>query len=108
MSQGGAFGDEYQSATNYPIVRITDSNQIVYYCRTHDHTYMGVQTGNLAVATFFDCPAVPTGTVGNLEVVANGIPSNPMLVQVVEGYNNLHAVQRPLRSRLRLIFRSHH
>ena len=88
MSQGAAFGDEYQSASNYPLVRITDYSgfqPMVYYCRTHDHTSMGVQTGNLMVSTFFDCPGVPTGTVGNLEVVANGIPSNPMLVQVVQG-----------------------
>ena len=87
MSQGAAFGDEYQSATNYPLVRITDYSgfqPMVYYCRTHDHTSMGVQTGNLIVSTFFDCPDVPTGTVGNLEVVANGIPSNPMLVEVVQ------------------------
>jgi hypothetical protein len=86
MSQGAAFGDEYQSATNYPLIRITDYSgfqPMVYYCRTHDHTSMGVQTGNLMVSTFFDCPDVPTGTVGDLEVVANGIPSNPMLVMVV-------------------------
>ena len=87
MSQGAAFGDEYQSATNYPLIRITDYSgfqPMVYYCRTHDHTSMGVQTGNLKVSTFFDCPDVPTGTVGDLEVVANGIPSNPMLVVVVQ------------------------
>ena len=90
MSQGAAFGDEYQSATNYPLIRITDYSgfqPMVYYCRTHDHTSMGVQTGSLLVSTFFDCPNVPTGTVGNLEVVANGIPSNPMLVEVVQYYN---------------------
>ena len=91
MSQAAAFGDEFQSATNYPLVRITDWNvnfggqPKVYYCRTHDHTSMGVQTVNLTVSTFFDCPDVPTGTVGNLEVVANGIPSNSMLVSVVQG-----------------------
>ena len=92
MSQAAAFGDEFQSATNYPLVRITDWNvningqAKVYYCRTHDHTSMGVQTGNLTVSTFFDCPDIPTGTTGNLEVVANGIPSNSMLVTVVQGY----------------------
>ena len=83
MSQGSAFGDEFQSATNYPLVRITSTVCIlgvgcpdtVYYCRTHDHTSMGVQTGNQTVSTFFDCPGVPTGTMGVLEVVANGIPS---------------------------------
>jgi len=85
MSQGAGFGDEFEDATNYPLVRITDSNKNVYYCRTHNHTSMGVQTGNLLVSTFFDCPNVPTGTVGNLEVVANGIGSNLMPVTVLQG-----------------------
>jgi Kelch motif len=86
MSQGSAFGDEFQDATNYPLVRITESGTgKVYYCRTHDHTSMGVQTGTLLVSTFFDCKDVPTGTVGNLQVVANGIPSNVMPVTVVQG-----------------------
>ena len=87
MSQGAAWGDEYQDATNYPLVRITDwsgTQPVVYYCRTGDHSYMGVQSGNLTVSTLFDCPDVPTGTVGDLEVVANGIPSNKMLVSVVQ------------------------
>jgi hypothetical protein len=85
MSQGAAFGDEFQDATNYPLVRITDSNNEVYYCQTYDFSSMGVQTGNLTVATLYSCPNVPTGTTGNLEVVANGIPSNPMAVTVVKG-----------------------
>lgn len=83
MSQGAAFGDEFQDATNYPLVRITDSNNEIYYCQTYDFSSMGVQTGDLAVATLYSCPNVPTGTTGNLEVVANGIPSNSMLVTVV-------------------------
>ena len=91
MSQASAFGDEYQSATNYPLVRITEPPAcigqycfppLVHYCRTHDHSYMGVASGDLPVLTKFDCPDVPSGTKGVLEVVANGIPSNPMQVVV--------------------------
>ena len=81
MSQGAMFGDDSQMATNYPIIRISDANH-VYYCRTHNHTSMGVQTGNLTVATFYDCPNVPANFSGILEVVANGIPSNPLNVSV--------------------------
>jgi hypothetical protein len=87
MSQASAFGDEFQSATNYPLVRLTGPQLLcpwpgpctpphVYYCRTHDHTYMGVATGNLPVSTKFDCPEVPNGRY-NLEVVANGISGSP-------------------------------
>jgi len=89
MSQGAAYGDDYQSATNYPLVRLRDGASIVglkdtvYYCRTHDHSTMGVATGDLPVSTSFDCPNVPTGFTGILEVVANGIPSPVKLVSVV-------------------------
>ena len=85
LSQGAAFGDDYQSATNYPLVRIVEEivpfclfgqscpMPQVYYCRTHDHSNMGVATGNLLVSTKFECPNVPIGFTGYLEVVANGI-----------------------------------
>src|ERR1022692_5257702 len=86
LSQGAAYGDNYQSATNYPLVRIVEEIvpfcifgqncpvPLVYYCRTHDHSNMGAATGNLLVSTSFDCPNVPIGFKGYLEVVANGIP----------------------------------
>lgn len=86
MSQGAAFGDEYQSATNYPLVRLTEPQGVcthdcsppkVYYCRTHDHSYMGVATGDLPVSTKFDCPGVPNGQNYRMEVVANGIAGSP-------------------------------
>jgi hypothetical protein len=86
MSQGAAFGDEYQSATNYPLVRLTEPQRVcthdcsppkVYYCRTHDHSYMGVATGDLPVYTKFDCPGVPNGQYYRMEVVANGIAGSP-------------------------------
>lgn len=83
MSQAAAFGDEYQSATNYPLVRLTFNNGLVFYCRTHDHSSMGVATGDLSVSTNFDCPPLPGGASGVLQVVANGIPSNPQGIFVV-------------------------
>ena len=46
LSQAAAFGDEYQTATNYPLVRITNnSTGHVFYAKTHDHSTMGVATG---------------------------------------------------------------
>src|SRR6202042_2156388 len=43
LSQANSFGDEYQTATNYPLVRITNtSTGHVFYTRTHDHSTMGV------------------------------------------------------------------
>jgi hypothetical protein len=84
LSQGAMFGDDAQMATNYPLVRITplDGSGDVYYCRTHDHSSMGVATGNLLVSTVFDCSGVPYFVYAGLQVVANGIPSNPIVVYV--------------------------
>jgi len=78
-----SFGDEFQNATNYPLVRITNrATGHVTYARTHDHSSMGVATGATIVSTYFDVPArMDTGS-SVLEVVANGIASVPVTVTV--------------------------
>lgn len=83
LSQAVGFGDDYQAATNYPLVRIT--NQVtghVIYARTHDHSTMGVATGTATVSTNFDVPANIELGSSSLVVVANGIPSAPVPVSV--------------------------
>ena len=76
LSQAAAFGDELETATNYPLVRITNkSTKHVFYARTHDHSTMGVATGSATVSTNFDVPAAAETGASTLEVVANGIPS---------------------------------
>jgi hypothetical protein len=83
LSQAAAFGDEFQTATNYPLVRITNSGTgHVFYARTHGHSTMGVATGSLNVSTNFDVPATMETGAGTLEVVANGIPSPAVSVTV--------------------------
>lgn len=83
MSQANAFGDENAVATNYPLVRITNTaTGHVAYARTHDHTSMGVATGSLIVTTTFDVPAGIELGAASLEVVANGIPSAPVAITV--------------------------
>jgi len=83
LSQANAFGDEYQTSTNYPLVRITNNGTgHVFYARTHDHSTMGVATGNQTVSTNFDVPSgIETGA-SSLVVVANGIPSAPVSLTV--------------------------
>ena len=82
MSQGAAYGDDAQSATNYPIVRITNNaTGHVFYSRTHDHSSMAVAFNGL-VSTHFDVPANQETGPSKLEVVANGIPSAPMSINV--------------------------
>jgi hypothetical protein len=75
-SQNNAYGDDFQDATNYPLVRFTSTIAPfnVYYAKTHNHSTMAV--GYLGPTyTFVDIPAtIPAGTY-NLQVVVNGIAS---------------------------------
>jgi hypothetical protein len=83
LSQANSFGDEDNSPTNYPLVRITNTKSgHVFYARTHDHSTMGVATGSAVVSTHFDVPAGMETGASSLEVVANGIPSKPVAVAV--------------------------
>jgi hypothetical protein len=83
LSQAAAFGDEYETATNYPLVRITNTaSGHVFYAKTHNHSTMGVATGSKIVSTNFDVPATMETGASTLEVVANGIPSAPVSVTV--------------------------
>ena len=76
MSQAAAFGDEQETATNYPLVRITNTaTRHVFYARTHDHSTMGVATGNAVVTTTFDVPLGAETGASTLQVVANGVAS---------------------------------
>jgi hypothetical protein len=86
LSQGAAYGDDAQMATNYPLVRIkNNSTGHVFYCKTHNHSTMGVATGSATVSTQFDVPSnIETGA-STLVVVANGIPSNSVNVSVSPG-----------------------
>jgi List-Bact-rpt repeat protein/Big-like domain-containing protein/putative Ig domain-containing protein/Kelch motif protein len=83
LSQGSAFGDENQNATNYPLVRITNNaSGHVFYARTHGHSSMGVATGSTPVSTNFDVPVNTELGASTLTVVANGIPSAPVAVSI--------------------------
>jgi hypothetical protein len=86
LSQANAFGDEFQVATNFPLVRITNNaTGDVSYATTHDFSTMGVATGSAIVSTWFDVPTNAETGDGKLEVVANGIPSLPIPITVVAG-----------------------
>ncbi len=84
MSQCCAYGDDAAMATNYPLVRMTSTdNETVRYCRTFNHSTMAVATGNKPVSTTFVMPNdVPNGSY-SLSVVANGISSASQTVAVV-------------------------
>jgi len=76
ISQGAAYGDDAQMDTDYPIVRLTDSSNNVYYGSTYNWSTNGVQTGTNLVSTEFTVPV--SGGTFSLAVIANGIASDPV------------------------------
>ena len=81
LDQGSYYGDDNQSASNFPLVRITDSAAHVVYCRTHGWAG-GVATGTKIVSAQFDVPATIALGAARLVVVTNGIPSAPVSVTI--------------------------
>ncbi|MGH7781544.1 MAG: hypothetical protein ACREQR_17155 [Candidatus Binataceae bacterium] len=83
LSQAVGYGDDYQAATNYPLVRITNvATGQVSYARSHGHSTMAVATGDAPVTTEFDVSAGTGVGSSTLVVVANGIASQPVAVNV--------------------------
>ena len=77
ISEGTSYGDDWQSASNYPVIRLTKGAN-VFYARTFNWNRTGVQTGALAdTAEFTLPPSMPAGTY-SLVVTANGIASDPV------------------------------
>ncbi len=83
FTNGAAYGDDFQDSTNYALVRITNSaTKHVFYARTTNPSSFAVQSGSLAESTNFTVPAgIETGA-STLQVVTNGIPSDPSSVTV--------------------------
>lgn len=76
LTQGAAYGDDFQDATNYPLVQLVNTaTGNVFYAKTHGHSTMAVATGDTSVSTNFDVPATMETGPCTLYVVANGIPS---------------------------------
>jgi len=81
VSQGAAYGDDAQSATNFPLVRLTLGGS-TYYLPTSNFSSMGVQTGTQVVSADFNLPiSLGTGS-GTLQVVTNGIASKAVTVKL--------------------------
>ena len=81
MSLGASYGDDSQNATNFPLVRITDSLGNVVYCKTHSWLG-GVATGTRIMSAQFDIPGTIALGPASLVVVANGVPSAAVAVTI--------------------------
>jgi hypothetical protein len=86
LTQNNAFGDDEQSDTDFPLVKLTCVSGActagnVYFALTHDESTHSIAPGTV-MYTKFDVPAtVPFGTY-KLQSVANGISSNSIVVSV--------------------------
>jgi galactose oxidase-like protein len=95
LSQAVCYGDDGGMATNYPIVRLTHraTGQVVYV-RSHDFSTMKVATGTAVPHDLHSCridiPSYLATGHWNLEVIANGIPSDPVAVHIDEPYDHDH------------------
>jgi hypothetical protein len=82
VSQAVAYGDDYQAATNYPIVRITNTaTGHVFYANTTNPSSMAVANPALVTAKVAIPKGIETGA-STLVVVANGVASAPKSVTV--------------------------
>ena len=80
ISEGAAYGDDWQMNSNYPIVRLTDAAGNVYYARTYNWSSTSVMTGTNLASTEFRLPANLVAGTYSLVVVANGNSSSPVSV----------------------------
>jgi hypothetical protein len=77
---GGAYGDDAQAATNFPLVRITNNGTgDVCFARSYGFSTMGVWTTGTTNAEF-DIPTPCETGASTLQVIANGIASTGVSV----------------------------
>jgi hypothetical protein len=82
LSEAVAYGDDAQPATNYPIIRITSAaTSHVFYCRTFDHSNRAIGP-DVVGSTSFSIPATTEHGLAKLELIANGIPSPAITVNI--------------------------
>ena len=81
LSQNNFYGDDYQAATNYPLIRFTDSSNNVWYGFTHDDSSHSIAPGTISYTMFDLNPAMPPGRY-TMQVVTNGIGSNQVQILV--------------------------
>lgn len=82
LDQGASYGDDVQDATNFPVVRITNSaSGAVTYARTSQWSSVSVAPGASSSTQFTVRKATPAGP-STLQVIANGIASSPVPVNI--------------------------
>lgn len=85
LSEGAAFGDDYDPATDFPLVQITnDTTGTVVYAATSNMSNRSIAPGASSSLTFTLPLHIEDGN-SQLRVIANGIASAPANVIVNDG-----------------------
>ena len=75
LSEAGAYGDDQQSSTNYPLVRLRNNKTgHIFYCRTVGQTTRSIAPNQTSSAAF-DVPTAAETGPSTAVVVVNGITS---------------------------------
>jgi len=91
LTQGAQFGDEFESATNYPLVRVVNKiSHHVFYATTSGFSSTSIAPMIPSTLDFTIGGDVEDGP-SQLYVVANGIASIPVDVTISGGYDNVAA-----------------
>ena len=84
LSQACCYGDDAQMGTNYPLAKFTNKGSgAIFYFRTFDFSTLGVATQAAIHSTLVEIPAGAVIGDYTLQVVANGIASDPVDVKLV-------------------------
>jgi hypothetical protein len=83
-SDASAYGDDVQSNENFPIVRLQNSADLVFYCRSRNWTSTGVGNVGQESVKFTLNPAVTAGDY-QLTVSAGGVSSLPVPIHITTG-----------------------
>ena len=83
LTEGAYYGDDTNASTHFPLVRITNNaTGHVFYARTTNHSNRSIAAG-VTTSTNLSIPTNSETGASTLVVVANGVPSAPVSINVV-------------------------
>jgi len=102
ISEGAAYGDDAQMASNYPIIQLTNQTGNVTFATTSNWSSAWVQTGATPETTQFTTATAPGAYL--LSVSGAGISSNNVLfVQMGAGANNITLREDPTQTKIQVL-----
>lgn len=95
ISEGAAYGDDWQMSTNYPIIRLS-RNDTAWYASTYNWNYTGVMHNGPDTTQFVLPAGLEEGTY-QLQVVANGFASDAYTFSFCHGTAAVNTANKKTR-----------